>query len=117
MRLRKIIAPAVVALAAGIAIPATSANAAFTSCPSGASGTGRACLWTNANYLGNPSHQAASTQTGLSINARSFGNRITNRCAVWYSTGGAALTTSTPYNFGNSWGSTVTVGSVDIFVC
>lgn len=92
------------------------ADAAFSSCVLGSSGIGEACLWTNSPYIGNPGLRVKSTATGLSVNAKSFGNRITNRCAVFYRTSGSVAATAGP-NSGNSWGSTVTIGSIDISVC
>lgn len=101
---------------ATMGVMSSPANAAFTSCVLGSSGTGEACLWTNSPYVGNPSLRVKFTATGLSVNAESFGNRITNRCAVFYHTNGTVAATADP-NTGNSWGSTVTIGSIDIAVC
>jgi len=108
----------VVALLATTAMTVTSApaHAAFTSCVYGSSGTGEACLWTNSPYVGNPSLRVKSTATGLSVNAQSFGNRLSNRCAVFYRTNGTVAATAGP-DTGNSWSSTQTIGSIDISVC
>lgn len=117
-RQRRLARLLVVALLATTMMVVTSgpAQAAFTSCVYGSSGTGEACLWTNSPYVGNPSLRVKSTATGLSVNAKSFGNRISNRCAVFYRTNGSVAATAGP-NTGNSWGSTQTIGSIDISVC
>lgn len=109
------------AVGALIALPvmgvmSNEAHAAFSSCVLGSSGTGEACLWTNSPYVGNPSLRTKSTVTGLSVNAKSYGNRISNRCAVFYNTNGSVASTAGP-NTGNSWSSTRTIGSIDISVC
>ncbi len=114
-RLARVVVAAVLALTSMVVISGP-ADAAFTSCRYGSSGYGQACLWTNSPYVGNPSLRVYSTVTGLSVNAKSFGNRISNRCAVFYRTNGSVAATAGP-NTGNSWSSTQTIGSIDISVC
>lgn len=114
----------IIGVAAAIGLAATTlgvaggtASAAFTSCPYGPAGSGgRVCLWTSPSSAGNPSAQYAGTATGLSVNAGSFGNRISNRCAVYYQ-GTTIVATASP-NTGNSWGgATKTINSIDVSVC
>ena len=86
---RHILAATVLSPALGVSLTPNVASAAFTDCPSGAFGSGgRACLGSSTSYTGSRDQyaSAAGGSMGNQLNQteRSFGNRISNRCAKFY---------------------------------
>lgn len=110
-------------LGATVLSPGT-ASAAFTDCTLGAYGTGNACLWSQPDATGTKWPYAASAggsgANRLGHQSRTFGNRITNRCAQFYQWNfgmagwQSTLVAYAPPNTGNTWGSTVRVDQVSI---
>lgn len=97
-----------------LAVPVGSANAAWTSCPSG-----KTCLWLQAGYSGSISNSWTASAAGFSINAGSWGNRLaSNKCVVYYRTNGSQATIETRSGTGGTFSTQPTaIGSLSVYTC